>query len=352
MEDILDKDKIIEIEIEKLKRKNEIKKSKEDSNDEIKKIEKEIEGLERLKGRIEELKKLHGISKEGYISDINDSGAIPLGPIEGNAKVYNNDDVSPIVNPNLSEEERKIEFLCQGRQKDEKIGYDVEKIKTKFKIHYLKARDGGVRPGKKLSGNKRIVIHETRTELGYAPSDRTSDYYEKSMDSNDVNGKEVGYHFLCDKDQIICFIPWDEVAFHASSRFFNYKSIGIERIVTEDAGIEALYNQAKLVATLMYLNNIPINRVITHLDATYARRFPIKDSLGNVKRDESGEIMYNIKSCPDRLINGEYGGLSTFKQVIINCLRNKDLFLKELEEIQKEYTQMDEINTSKSKHSR
>ena len=123
---------------------------------------------------------------------------------------------------------------------------------------------------------------------------------------------------------------------------YNSRSIGVERIVTKDAGVDALYNQAKLIASLMYMENIPLHRVITHFDACYARRLPLKDKLGNLMYDENGEVVYNIKSCPDRLIHGQYGGLLAFRQVIVNCLRKGDLYLNQLEILKSKIKESDE----------
>ncbi len=346
MSKLLDKDKILELEINSLMNKiKSIKDSNTEENDVIAELEKRITELERLKARVVEKKKLRGVYGDGKIKSINDSAAIPLGPSVPNAP-FNADsiyyDVSPVIDPNLSEEEKKIEFLCCGEKLDDRIAYEISNNPITFKIHFLPKRDGGCRPGKKLvSDNVKIVAHETRTELGYAIPDRNREYYENLMDKNETENREVGYHFLCDADQIICFIPWDEVAFHASSRYYNYRSIGIERVVTEDAGTAAVYTQAKLIATLMYMNNIPINRVITHFDATNTRRFPLKDKNGNVIRDKNGEVMFISKSCPDRLLNGQYGGMHSFRQVIINCLRTGDLFINELENIRNAYAEMD-----------
>ena len=298
-------------------------------------LEDNINNLKEIRDRIIEKMKLHGIFGESIISDINDSGAIPLGLYNSNV-LFNFDsifyDVSPINNPDLNDEEKRIEFLCCGLLYDKRVSYKICENSTRFKIHYVPINENGVRPGKGLIGcARKIVVHETRLGLDYASSDRTSAYYEKSIDNNNYNDKRVGYHFLCDADKIICFIPWNEISFHASSEFYNYRSIGIERIVTKEAGTASLFNQAKLIATLMYMENIPINRVITHFDATYIRRYM------------EGNDKFNTKSCPDRLLNGKYGGMYIFKQVIINCLRSGDLYVKELENIKKDYVDMDNL---------
>ena len=39
-----------------------------------------------------------------------------------------------------------------------------------------------------------------------------------------------------------------------------------------------------------------------------------------------------IKECPGRLLAGMYGGMDKFKEVVKNCLVNKDLFYELLAE--------------------
>ena len=323
-----------------------------------KELKKKINELENQKRVLEQMK-LHGVYGDGPVTDINYSAAIPLGPVDPNAKfdpdsIFN--DASSVVDSTLSDEEKRIEFLCGGEKYDERATYDVKRNRTSFRIHYIPVRiDKGCRPGLKNSGSGwknakvahtiRPVAHEVQLGLGYSDPDRNVARYINLFDTNEKGDKEVGYHFLCSDNEIVCFIPWDEIAFHASSRTYNYNSIGIERITTEEVGVDAIYNQAKLVATIMYMQNIPINRIMTHFSATYG--LPSIDGEGNFRRNENGDITYATpKSCPDRLINGEYGGLRFFRQVIINCLRTGDLFVKELEDVKFAFEELDRENAS------
>ena len=235
-------------------------------------------------------------------------------------------------------EEEKIDTLCDGVPLDLDVAYDIsEKCKkTKFMLHLIPFSKGNVRhvSQKIRDYGKNIVVHEvsTGTHIGR----KTRDDYIKLIDDTNANGGNVGYHFLCDSDLIICFLPWDEVAYHATSLFYNSKSIGVERMVNLEAGVDALYNQAKLIATIMYMENIPLHKVITHYDACYTRKLPVKDENGNVSYDANGEVIYYLISCPDRLIHGQFGGLLAFRQIIVNCLRTHDLFVEDLMDLKKQ----------------
>ena len=332
--------------------------------------------IDECEGRIRDLgmMKNYGVYGDGPVTDLNHSAAIPLGPYDPNAKfdpnsIYN--DASPVIDPNLSDEERYVDSLCLQMPYDERATYDVKNSDSNFVVHYIpKDISGGTRPGLKNSGTNwtktkivetslgleekdvplkvshtyRPIVHEVQLGLEYSPSDRNVDYYINLFENNDKGKKEVGYHFLCNDDKIVCFIPMDEIAYHASSRTYNYNSVGIERITTEDVGTDAIYNQAKLVATIMYMQGIPINRVMTHFSATNGLPSMVDEKF---VRDDNNEIMYTTpKSCPDRLLNGKYGGMHLFTQVIVNCLRSGDLFVKELEDVKSAFEELDRENAS------
>ncbi len=310
------------------------------------------EKIDYSEARIKEYSKmkLYGLIGEGPVDDIDKSAAIPLGPSETNAKFDPesiSNDASPEIDPDLSEEEKKIEFLCCGIKYDGRAKYATRNLHTEMRIHYIPISENANRTGTKIKRSKKIVPHEVQLGLGHSNPDRDVPYYENLLYSTYLKNGSVGYHFLCSDNEIVCFIPWDEKTAHASSVLFNNMSIGIERITTKEVEMDAVYNQAKLIATLMYLENIPINRIMTHFDCTVARRLPIKDEEGNVKVDKDGNPLYLIKSCPDRLLNGEYGGLRFFKQVIINCLRTHDLFLDDLRNIKGQYEWLDTIYSPK-----
>lgn len=80
---------------------------------------------------------------------------------------------------------------------------------------------------------------------------KSKDFFENLILTQGHNGRTIGYHYLCGDDKIYQFIPDTEAAHHTGSAFNNC-SIGIERLVCEGLSTEdALYNQAKLTATLV-----------------------------------------------------------------------------------------------------
>lgn len=152
-----------------------------------------------------------------------------------------------------------------------------------------------------------IVIHEVSLGLGKTPSSYNLEHYENKIINDGLNGIEVGYHYLVSDDTIYHFIPDTNSTKHTGT-ILNYCSIGIERLVNEDINFpDAIHNQAKLAATLMVKWHIPLSNVISH---------------------EQARIMNNMepKTCPNRMIAGQYGGFSLFYKEIKKCFQNKDLF--------------------------
>ena len=150
-----------------------------------------------------------------------------------------------------------------------------------------------------------------------SPAKFNLEHYHNKLLEDGINApgtlKQVGYHYLVTDDKVVQFIPDNEVACHTGSAF-NLHSIGIERIICEGTSYpDALHNQAKLAATLMIKHNIPLRRVIRHIDA----------------RQLTGGIP---KYCPGRLINGFYGGMEKFIEEIVLCIKNRDFFMELLTE--------------------
>lgn len=158
-----------------------------------------------------------------------------------------------------------------------------------------------------------IIIHEVSLGLGRSPQHYNMEYYYHKIKEDGLRGKKVGYHYLVGDKEIYQFLPDNECAFHTGTAI-NYCSIGIERLICEGVRYsDALHNQAKLAATLMVKWDIPISHVLSH---------------------KSTKIMMHeeIKECPNRLIQGQYGGFRMFYKEIIKCLRDHDLFYELLVE--------------------
>lgn len=178
----------------------------------------------------------------------------------------------------------------------------VECEKTKVIPYYLPF--GNSRVGK-FQEPRYIVIHETSIGTEKAPEYKNIEYYTDKLFLDKDN--EVAYHYLCSDNEIVQFIPDFEVAYHSGTKL-NYRSIGVERLVNEVINFpDALHNQAKLVATLMYKWRIPLRRVITHKNSRIA--------VGAMP-----------KECPARMLDFQYGGLDAFLDEVVHCVRNKDFF--------------------------
>lgn len=146
-----------------------------------------------------------------------------------------------------------------------------------------------------------ITIHESSLGTGLATPDRTIDYYEGQLLNPPAGREKVGYHFMCDDERCVQFIPLSYRTAHAGSTEGNH-SIAIERLVNCNVCFpKAISIQAKLTATLMRMYDIPINNVVPrmHWDGT---------------------------PSPSRLLAGLYGGWDGFIEKVIHFYETNDLF--------------------------
>lgn len=200
-------------------------------------------------------------------------------------------------------EKEYIEFLTDGKIENNG-SYNVSDnvLNTKVVTQFLPV---GVNREQKLQEPKYIVIHETSIGTEKAPFYKNMMYYANKLQNDKSN--PVGYHYLCSDDEIMQFIPDFEVAYHSGTKL-NYRSIGIERLVNEAINFDdALHNQAKLTATLMYKWGIPLHRVISHKNARIA-------------------VEAIPKECPARMLDFQYGGEDAFLKDVVHCIRNKEFF--------------------------
>lgn len=166
-----------------------------------------------------------------------------------------------------------------------------------------------------------IVIHEVSLGIGKTPANYDMEHYANKILKDGLSGSKIGYHYLVGDKKIYHFIPDDCYACHTGS-VLNFCSIGIERLVCKGISFcDALHNQAKLAATLMVKWNIPFEHVISHKTA----------------RIMTGE---EVKQCPSRLINEQYGGFEMFKKEVKRCLEFGDLF----DEVFEQYNNFDELS--------
>lgn len=194
--------------------------------------------------------------------------------------------------------------------------------------HIIPEQGYANRSGKKQIP-KYIVIHEVSLGLGRSPEKYGMQHYKDKIYKDGIEGSTIGYHYLCGDEVVYQFIPDDEVTCHTGTEG-NRESIGLERIICKGTDYSrALFNQAKLAATLMYKWNIPFDRVITHK-----------------KMQEEIYPKENPKKCPNRAIAGQFGGVEALKAEIIRCFQNGWFFGELLSEEQRK-TLKAKINSMK-----
>jgi len=136
-----------------------------------------------------------------------------------------------------------------------------------------------------------IVIHEVSLGLGKSPKNYNINHYANQIVEQGKSGRSIGYHYLAGDKEIYQFLKDTEATDHTGTKEGNSNSIGIERLICEGINYEhALFNQAKLAATLMIKWNIPIEKVVTH--KMMQELFPNKNSGYELKiKDFNPEIL-------------------------------------------------------------
>ena len=141
-----------------------------------------------------------------------------------------------------------------------------------------------------------VTIHEASLRLGTTPADRTIDYYEnKLLNPNRLKGEhELGYHFMVSDEEVVQFINTKFRTAHTGD-FDGNSSIAIQRVVNCNVDFEkAIYNQAKLAATLMVKFGMPLNHIVPR---SYWETTP-SDSPTRLNALPPTEA--NIKEHPDK----------------------------------------------------
>lgn len=108
-----------------------------------------------------------------------------------------------------------------------------------------------------------VTIHEASLRLGTTPADRTIEYYENQLLNPVKDGHEkLGYHFMVSDEEVVQFIYTKFRTAHAGC-FDGNSSIAIQRVVNCNVDFaKAIYNQAKLAATLMVKFGMPLNHIV------------------------------------------------------------------------------------------
>ena len=151
-----------------------------------------------------------------------------------------------------------------------------------------------------------IVIHEVSLGTGRSDETYNMERYAKKIVEDGKNGSKIGYHYLVGDSEVFQFIEDKVATSHTGTEFGNHNSIGVERLICKGVNYEyATHNQAKLIATLMLIHNIPLENVLTH------KQMQIRFG------DE--EKKANPKQCPGRMLAGFRGNVEDFKTEIKRC---------------------------------
>ncbi|MBP0727100.1 N-acetylmuramoyl-L-alanine amidase [Bacillus sp. RG28] len=152
-----------------------------------------------------------------------------------------------------------------------------------MKINYIQVNQY-TRPGIKLKGVKKIVMHYTADPGATAQNEH--DYFNGPA----IQEKRfASAHIFIDKNKAICIIPLDEVAYHANDvqahnsdgspyrgvaalkPNANFLSIGIEMCIEKDGSFhpDTVSRAVDEVAALCKQFNLdPLNDIVRHYDVT------------------------------------------------------------------------------------
>lgn len=166
-----------------------------------------------------------------------------------------------------------------------------------------------------------ITIHEASLGLGTTPADRTIKYYEnKLLNPDRLKGEhELGYHFMVSDEEVVQFISTKFRTAHAGC-FEGNSSLAIQRVVNCNVDFaKAIYNQAKLAATLRKKFDIPFNHVVP--------RSYWGNSKSPTRLNAIPPTAENLKYLPDETcsIPGNKTW-SQFSDLVVECYVHNDIF--------------------------
>jgi N-acetylmuramoyl-L-alanine amidase CwlA len=102
---------------------------------------------------------------------------------------------------------------------------------------------GKTRKGKVLKSFAGVTIHNTGNHNTGADADANARYLRNNAFSN-----IAGFHYVVDKDEIVCTIPENEIAEHSGKRLGNDTTVSIEICDNSDGDILAATNNAAELA--------------------------------------------------------------------------------------------------------
>lgn len=130
------------------------------------------------------------------------------------------------------------------------------------------------RPQKKLTAVKKVVIHWT-ANLG-ATAHNHFKYF------NNLKDRYASAHFFVDKDEAICIIPLNEIAYHANDGDYrgvaelkpnaNFLSVGIEMCVEKDGSFHPNTIKQTIAVAVELCKRYkldPLTDIVRHYDITH-----------------------------------------------------------------------------------
>jgi N-acetylmuramoyl-L-alanine amidase len=175
------------------------------------------------------------------------------------------------------------------------------------------------RPSTLLNGVKKIVLHWT-ANLGASAANHKKYFGESLIVLNRRKEKEgekptkASAHIFVDKDEAVCIIPLNEVAYHANDvqeredgvpyrgvnelkPNANLLSIGVEMCVEKDGSFspDTLQRTAEVIADLCKIYSLTENDIVRHFDVTH------KNCPAPFVKDES--LFYAFKNMVKDVLN-------------------------------------------------
>lgn len=163
------------------------------------------------------------------------------------------------------------------------------------------------RIGRKLICVEFLIWHYTANPG--ATAENHIDYFQglKRQNPHDnVDDLYASAHLFIDRDSAVEIIPLEEEAFHAGSRWYNQRSIGIELCIEKDGSFhpDTIKRAVQIGAFLCSKHKIdPIGKQLRHFDVT-GKICPKPwvdhpDQFVKFKNDVASVMMGEYKMCAD-----------------------------------------------------
>lgn len=126
------------------------------------------------------------------------------------------------------------------------------------------------------NSKKYITIHET------ANKGRGANAQSHANLQSNGNSRSASWQYQADDKQVIQSFPDNAQCWHASSRYYNQNSIGIEICVNSDGNYKkAVQNASELAKNLAKKYNIPQKNILQHYTTSKGKNCPAQMRSGN-----------------------------------------------------------------------